>query len=266
MALSKSTKLNFFLFGLLCLMIQSCSSIQRAPFSGSIDLASEKEAAAILASIQKKNIDLRTFKGIGKIELNNDEVNFITRTAWIGSYPGRFRIEILGISGQPFISLAADHDNLFFLSHADAAYFHRDNPGATLEKLSSIPVTINDIMEFLTGRIPIREHESFYLTRSDSTNSYILTLEKQWTGTTEKIYLDETKTKIYKVEMFDIMGALNYRAELKGAIPIDGFEIPSSLMLANESGESFSLRIDRYFTNIPVAQSMFSIPPPGDKK
>jgi outer membrane biogenesis lipoprotein LolB len=251
------------LLGLLCLMIQSCSTIYKNSISRLPDLASQEESLSIIESIREKNNSLRTFKGLGKIELNNKKDSFITRTAWMGSYPDRFRIELFGIAGQPLISLSADQDQLFFLSHADSNYIHRDDPASALEELLSLPVKVEDAIEFLSGRIPIREHETSRIEKSDPNNGYILILEKNWTGVTEKIYLDEKKTKIYKVEIFGITGALNYRAELLDEILVDGFHLPSYLVLSNENGESFKLHIDRYFANTPVTQSMFTIPPPG---
>lgn len=251
------------LIGLFCLVIQSCSSIHKNSIFGLPDLASQDESLSIIASIRGKNNSLRTFKGIGKIELNKDKDTFITRTAWMGSYPDRFRIEIFGIAGQPLISLSADQDQIFFLSHTDSKYIQRDDPTSTLEELLSLPVNVEDAIEFLTGRIPIREHATSRIEKSDSDSGFILILEKNWTGVTEKIYLDEQKTKIYKVEIFGITGALDYRAELIDEIVVDGFRLPSHLVLSNGDGESVKLRIDRYYANAPVTQSMFFIPPPG---
>ncbi len=266
MATIRLKKLVFCLLGLFCFMIQSCSSIHKNSISGLPDPASQDESRSILASIREKNNSLRTFKGIGKIELKNKKDSFISRTAWMGSYPDRFRIEIFGIAGQPLISLSADQDNLFLLSHTDSNYIHRDDPASTLEELLSLPVKVEDAVEFLTGRIPIREHATSYIEKSDSGDGFILILEENWTGITEKIYLDEKKTRIYKVEMFGITGALNYRAELLDEIQVDGFRLPSHLVLSNENGETFKLRIDRYFANTPVTPSMFTIHPPGVTK
>lgn len=263
MVMIKLTKPVFCLLVLFCLIIQSCSSVHKNSIPGFPGLASPDESLSILAFIREKNNSLRTFKGIGKMELKNNKDSFISRTAWMGSYPDRFRIEVFGIAGQPLISVSADQNQLFLLSHSDSNYIHRDDPESTLEELLSLPVKVEDAIEFLSGRIPIREHETSRIEKSDSDNGYVLILEKSWTGVTEKIYLDEQKTKIYKVEIFGITGALNYRAELLDEILIDGFHLPSRLVLSNENGESFKLNIDRYFANTPVTQSMFTISPPG---
>ncbi|RJP83628.1 MAG: hypothetical protein C4522_00340 [Desulfobacteraceae bacterium] len=245
-----------------CLIIQSCGSIHTGLFSPLPD----RESLSVITSIQEKNNSLFSFKGIGKIELVRGEGAFIARTAWMGLYPDRFRMEILAMSGQPLISISAVQDHFYYLSHTDSTYFEKNAPGATLEELSSIPVKIEDVMEFLIGRVPIREHATSTIERSDSDGGYIVILKENWTGITEKIYLDEKKTKIYKVEIFGITGALSYRAELTGEIMIDGFSLPSRVVLSNESGDSVQWRIDRYFANVPVEHSMFLIPPPEEKE
>lgn len=245
-----------------CFIFQSCGSIYTGLFSPLPD----REALAVITSIQEKNTSLLAFKGIGNIELIRGEDAFIARTAWMGLYPDRFRMEILAMSGQPLISLSAVQDQFVYLSHTDSSYFQKNAPGATIEALSSIPVKIEDIMEFLIGRVPIREHATATIQRSDSDGGFIVILEKNWTGITEKIYLDEKKTTIYKVEIFGITGALSYRAELTGEIMIDGFSLPSRINLSNESGDSVQFRIDRYFANVPVEHPMFLIPPPEGKE
>jgi len=121
----------------------------------------------------------------------------------MGSYPDRFRIEIFGIAGQPLISLSADQDNLFLLSHTDSNYIHRDDPASTLEELLSLPVKVEDAVEFLTGRIPIREHATSYIEKSDSGDGFILILEENWTGITEKIYLDEKKQESIRLKCLE---------------------------------------------------------------
>ena len=251
------------LFGLFCFVLQSCGSIHSGLFSAAPDPASRQEARAILSVHENANNTLLSFKGIGKIELTrNGKDVFTARSAWAGSYPDRFRIELLAMSGQPLISMAYDRDLFSYFSHTDATYFQDDVSGATLERLSSIPVAIEDIMKFLTGRIPVSEHATSYLERLAPDKGFLLVLEADWTGVTEKIYLDETKSKIYKVELFGITGALKYRAELRDELLVDGYRLPAHLTLSNGKGDTVRFRIDRYIANAPVEESMFTITPP----
>jgi hypothetical protein len=251
------------LFGCLCAMLQACGSIHSGLFPETPEPSSRQEARAILSALETTNKTLLSFKGIGRIELTRDGNDlFSTRSAWAGLYPDRFRIEILAMSGQPLLSLAYDQDLFCYFSHTDATYYQDEISGATLEKIASIPVPIEDAMKYLTGRIPVCEHETSYLQQLDPEQGFLLVLEAGWTGVAEKIYLDEKKTKIYKVEMFGITGALQYRAELTGELLIDGYRLPAFLTLSNGSGDTVSLRIDRYVVNAPVSESMFTIPPP----
>lgn len=255
------------LFGILCVLLQACSGIHSGLLSETQDHSSRQEARAILATLENTNSTLLSFKGIGRIELTQKGRDvFTTRAAWAGLYPDRFRIEILAMSGQPLISLAYDQNLFVYLSHTDSTYFKDEVTGVTLERLSAIPVTIEDVMMYLTGRIPVYDHAEAWLEKTASEEGFVLMLESNWTGIREKIYLDEKKTTIYKVELFGFTGALQYRAELTGERLMDGYRLPSYLTLSNESGDTVRLRIDRYVANAPVQESMFTIPPPGEEK
>lgn len=262
MTRNKAGRFGWILLGLCALAVQSCSHIHTNYFPDPISPAAREEGRAILEAIRNTNRSLVRFKGIGAIEIQSGPT-FTARAAWAGTAAGLFRIEILGIAGRPLISLAANRESITYLAHADSTYFRKSRSGMSLEKLTAIPITVEDIVALLTGRVPVREHADAYLAASDTGSGFTLILEKEWTGVRQKIYLDETKTRIYKVEIFGITGALEFRAVLRGTRNVDTYEVPSHLVLSNEDGASCALEIDRYLANPPVPESMFTIPPPG---
>lgn len=261
-------KTVFFFLIFFLMTALSCTGIHTKLFETRkkpLDPSLQDKAISIISAIRTRNSSIRTFNGLGKIELAHNGEFLNARAAWVGSYPNQLRFEILGIGGHPLLSFSFNHDEQFFISHIDKTFYHSEDTDADLEDLIAIPVKLDDIMKLLTGRIPVYEHFDFEIIEDSSETGWILVLKREWTGVCEKLYLDEKNTKIYKIEIFGLTGGLTYRAVFDGGIEIESMEIPSKLTLADDNGASLRLRIDRSLKNIPVSSSVFVLePPPGD--
>ncbi len=220
-----------------------------------------REARKILLELETTNNKLKTFKGLGKIKLWNKGKLQTSRAAWIGSRQGKLRIDLFSVPGQPFVSLSSDGKHLYLISHSKHRFFKKRSTDAGLEKIILIPVKSIDIISLLTGRTPVYEHNSVGIERDDSGTGYVLILKNSRASIIERIYLDESKTKVYKVEMFDSSGILVYRALFDRMQNINGYRVPLKLMILNDD-VVFSLSIDKYWTDVNVLPSMFVLAPP----
>ena len=219
--------------------------------------AKKHEASHLLQALSKKNDALNTFKGFGKTELIRNDRSQVARVAWIGSRPSKLRFEILDILGRPALRFAVDGETLYFTSHLESIFVKKNTSDADLKHLLSIPIKTDDVIDLLSGRIPITQHTGIELNRNLPGNGYVLILKRKWSGICEKIYLDENKTKIEKIELFRFPKRLVYRAIFNGSRTINGFDIPSEIVVTDTKGIFFKLRIDNYYTNVPVYPSAF---------
>lgn len=222
------------------------------------------ETRDLLSRLKNDNNSLKTFKGIGEITLwRNKKIQIDERIAWVGAEPISLSIVIL-VSGHPAIKFASNGKYLYYLNS-----FAGKNPfgkipatDASLKRLISIPINTSDLVTFLTGRIPIRKHDSIELIPERDGNGNILVLKKWW-WTVEKIYLDGDLMNVRKVEVFDITGSLMYRALLSRMQNIQGYRIPLKLIFSTDDEDVvFQLIIDKYQPNISVSPSMFVLIPP----
>ncbi len=92
-------------------------------------------------------------------------------------------------------------------------------------------------------------------------HEYVLVLKKDWENVIEKIYLDETRTNVRKLEMFDLNGLLLYRAEFIRMQNINGLLVPSRLFFSGANGDSFQLDINRYWADVSILPSTFVLTP-----
>ena len=221
------------------------------------------EAHNLLSMLENKNYKLKTFKGTGKITFwKKNKKGLIAGAAWVGSEPDSFRIVIRNASGQPIASFANDGKWLYLVSHAKQSFYKKKSANSTLKKFISISVKPYDIVSILSGRIPINKHNSATIIKNELENGYVLVLKKRRGNVIEKIYLDESKKDVYKIEVFDTSGSLLYRTVFDGMQNINGYRVPLRLIFSNSDGNSFQLDIHRYWSDISVSPSMFVLTPP----
>jgi outer membrane biogenesis lipoprotein LolB len=247
-----------------CFFLCSCAGlIGRAPEKATP--AIEIETQGLIAAIQSNNDTLETFKGIGKIKLSKKGKIQGARIYWIGSDPGKLRLEILAITGQPIASLASDGEWVYLNIHDRQRYYRKRTTDANLKNIVSIPVKSSDVLDFLAGRIPVRGHNHATVVKNESGAGYILLLKKGSKRVLERIYLDEPKKVVQKVEVLNINGSLGFRAIFEKMQIIDGYNVPLVLKIVNDEGVNFQLNVEKYWANVPISPSVFELRAPDDK-
>ena len=265
----------------------ACSTMAPMVPGGPGDLKTVSEAGEIVAYLKNQNLHLKTFKGMGRITFwENEKKDLTTRVAWAGSAPDRLRVVLRSVSGQPVVSVASDGQWIYLVDHTRGKFYKKHAGGSTMKKFFSIPVTSDDIVHLLAGRVSIDNYDSVDLLRNggssglmpgsescpttvsnqkkpcESEDGYILVLKKGWGNTCQKIYLDASRKQVCKVEIFYLTGNLKYRAEFKTMQDIEGYRVPSRLVLTTDDGSGFQLDVDRYWAGVSVSPSLFVLMPP----
>ena len=239
------------------------------------DVKSLSEARELISILNNQNLELKTFKGVGRIRFwENDKKDLPTRVAWIGSAPDRLRIVLRSVSGQPVVSFANDGQWLYLFSHAQGRFYKQRSKNSTMKRFFSMPIKSNNVVNILAGRVPVNEYNSAVVIKNKQLgrscpgeadrpeNGYVLVLKRRWGNISEKIYLDANKKGVCKVEVFDLTGALAYRVEFNRMQSVDGYKVPSRLVFTNDDGLGFQLDVDKYWADVSVSQSMFILTPP----
>lgn len=219
------------------------------------------EVTAILSQICHENDEMTTFKGTGKLKIWSNGKNQIVRAAWTGARPDKIRIVIQGVTGVPVAGMAADGAWYYLQSYSENSFYKAEARNPDMEKLVSIPVTVEDIIRLVSGGIPVRPYFSSRLNRISDTSGYLLSLLGEEGNAIENILLDNNRSHVRHIEIFTPKGTLAYRVDFAGKTEIEGFRVPERLVFGNDKGSGFQLDMDQYWPNAPVSPEMFVITP-----
>jgi len=271
---------TYCLIALFCtsFLLIGCGTISQhaAVRTGEPGLISEAEKArAVLDALVNLNSGLDSFKGIGKATFRSNGTRQSVRVAWMGSGRDRIRIEVLDPAGRPVVSFANDGDWVYLLSRNPPRFYKKRSAGASLKNVLAIPVQSNDIIALISGRAPLREYRSVHLILSEENENRpgtgrdnppaaerVLVLKRFWGLVVQKIFFDEALNEIRQVEIYDTLGSLAYRAVFESMQNIDGYRVPSALLISNDADAAFRLDIRRYWADVRVEPSQFVLIPP----
>lgn len=242
----------------LFFFFSACSTMQKGESHPS---DSNIPAKQFIENISKINNKLDTFQGVGKFRLHSKQGALTSRVAWIGDNNGKLRIEVLGLAGRSQTSFATDGKWFYAITRSPLRFHKIRSKNASLDSLISIPIKIDDLRRLLAGKIPVYSHHSSFVRQDRPGNGYVLVLKKRWMGIVEKIYLDSTGSQVLKLEIFNTAGTLIYAVVFQGYRTVQGYRVPSKLLISDAADATFDLEIHKFITDIKLADSAFVLEP-----
>ena len=255
---------SFLFFAITLISLTGCSGLQqKSPTAGD----ESAEHHRLLNRLVNRNETLKTFKGVGLANVRKNEKDYFTRLAWVGSRPEKLRVELTGGPGLPKMGFSSDGAWLYYFNPEDS-----ENPvkkisskNPSLENFLSIPITSVDIVTFLSGRIPDYAPRTVEYRKPVDGEEGILVLKKEWwQNARQKIYLNAARTEVKKLEAYK-GNLLEYRIEFAKMQTVKGYRVPSILIISDDEGGYFRLKIDRYRANASISPEIFVLKPPPSR-
>jgi len=222
------------------------------------------EAAQLLKTVLETNTQIRTIKGIGFVKLRQDNQLNSFRAAWIGSRPQKFRLEILAAIGQPVLSFASDGKRHYLLSYSDNRLYRRKASGNGLKRLIPIAITPEEILDLLSGRLPLHPDSRAAIEYRDGNSAPMLVLEARKGGGLERIIPGVSGLTAFRgMERYDRRGRLKFKAVFEKMREIGGRQIPEVLTITNDKGAMIQITVQRCWVNPVVSDDRFILKLPS---
>ena len=254
---------NLVLIFSLLAAFAGCASLVPQP-EDALEAEARAVAEAVIAVLKRQNRELLHYKGIGNIKVRQNQTTVIDeRVAWVASETAKLNLVIL-VSGHPAIKIASDGKWFYYYEARKGRPLYKKIPASdsNLARVTTIPIKTADIIDLLAGRVPLREHYAARLENAETGQGYVLVLERRWWGVAEKVFLDESKTRVHQIDFYNRSGALVYRARFDAMQTIGGYRVPVSLSLTNGDDLDIQLVVNRYWADVEVSPSMFVLEPP----
>ena len=239
-----------------------CSTLkQRA--EGPLATTISPEAEALFNRLRSQNSRLHSFKGTGRMRIENRNGIQRTRIMWAGYQNEKLRLEIMGATGQPVLSFAYDGERIYSISHTENRFYSKRSSDASLEKLISLPISVSESLDLLAGRASMEKHLLPIGVHVKEEGEQILVLKNlEPKAGHQKITIDTASGTIRRIEVLDKDERLEYQVEFIQMQNVSGFEVPRELRFSNGNQVSLQLVVERFWPNVAIPESLFELDRP----
>jgi len=241
-------------------LLSFCACVPRPT---TLPIQSVPDVSHILSALEEQSSDLRSFRGAGQLKALRGTGVKSFRAVWIGSHPQNLRVETLGPWGQPSLTLVVNEGAFFLYSRQDNRYVKGEATARNLSRLVSVPVKPEDLFAFLSGQPPILPFHRAKIRASTKEGGWVISLYKTWGRLVEKIWLKDDETTVEQIEISDGWGHLQYRIAFNEFHQVESFHLPHRIEISDPEGPLWSIRVERFWTNVSIPDGAYNIDVPG---
>jgi len=241
---------------LLSSQICACVSLPTMASHG----VSAPDPNRMLATLTGHKSAIESFRGIGNLSLMANGGKQNMRLAWIGSQPGDLRVEILGLWGQPSLTLLVKGPTFYLHSHQDDRCLRTKATARNVSRVMSIPMRTEDLFTLLSGNVPVLPFHYAEKGYSEEDHQWCLSLYRRWRRLVERIWMMDDGETVVRLEVFDGSGHFQYMATFQQYGQVRGALTPRQITVSDEQGHLLSLEQERFWTNVEVPPEAFTLP------
>ena len=243
------------LLPLFCLLVISACGTLRPQ----TDPVMDQKAAELALSVRDLNRDIHSSKGTGWVTLDMDGKKDKFRMAWAVQSPDRARITLLS-SGIPVETIVADGKSVKFISHTNAHPPHMvRNPDPDLGQVVQVRIQLSEIVSLLLGQCPLEPFEDAWFSPEDPDD---IILRKNGSSSTFALNLSPDGSP-RRLARRDGSGKLVYEILTLSQTPVQGRDIPDTLLVRDRLSRAIRLTITQFIPNPPIKESVFILTGPG---
>lgn len=252
----KNIKSLFVLYPLI--FIAGCSFL-KPPIRESIKLETVEDYSFLNQSLSNRTKSLQTLKGIVHINLKTQQNRKSFSTAIVLKTPNLLRFEVLNPLRQPLAVITSDGKNMYQTNIKDSLIFVTPLTKSALEKLLGIPFMPEELIEMITGNIPIERFNQERAQFDKDNNLYILQVSDKMRNLIKKYWVDYSRLIPLKIEALDSNGSALYEVSYSGYKEINNYFMPQEIT-CNYFVKNISVKINfkESSINSEVSQDLFS--------
>jgi outer membrane biogenesis lipoprotein LolB len=218
-------------------------------------LAPEDAAAAIDRALGI-NQGLRTFKGIGRLEIQAPQRRQTSRVAWAANLPQRqLRLDLIG-AGLPMASLSSDGQRIYLRRHADGRLQTRSASDPSLDSLLGLPVTVGDVLCAMAGRLPDLAADRVSVHADEAAGGLMLVFHRPFGAPRAQVCIDAAGESLRRVTFYRFDGSLRYRIDYHDHRMVGSHRLPYRVEI-RDAHTVCRIQVERWWTDVLLDDSVF---------
>ncbi len=208
-----------------------------------------------LARISEINEEIPPYKGIGRLQVVSGGGAWSVRGAWLAVPKQGFRVETIGLAGQPGARLICDAAECHFLYTENGCTRKQRSRRTNLKPLAGIDMDVADLVVLLGGGVPVVSHEVAWMADGADGAGPVMKLSRRFYGEVGTIHFSPDMADVRMVEVFGFTG-LKYRAQIVSTRLVDGYRVPDVLKIENDTA-SLVLNVERAWFDVSFPPDAF---------
>ncbi len=229
--------------------------------SPDISQRSHEDALRIARYVQQINSHIKTCKGTGNLVTEKDGRRHSFRIAFAIKNPDHVRITMLS-SGYPVETMIADGEKVIFKSHTGQhdTLIRRSND-TSLSSVTGIPVKVSDIIQLLSGKVPLLEYRYAENASGDDAENDGIILKQHW-GQKKQVLSLFPSGNPASLSRYDHTGELLFTLIFNSYKTFGTTTIASRWSVTDAGGSSARLEITSFQADIPIKDRVFMLTEP----
>ena len=157
---------------LLCL--SACARLPTAPVAG--EKPAIQSAPDLVKQLEARAAEIQSLKGKGNVSVVSPQKNYTGNALITEIKPAVLRVDVLNFWGQPVIAFLMNDQEIKLLVYPESRLYRGPANSTNLSRFIPLPVTVQDFMALLTGRVAFSQYEKPVLLASTDPNALNLQL------------------------------------------------------------------------------------------
>ena len=174
--------------------------------------------------------------------------------------PDRLRLDVMG-GLLPASSLSCDGQRIYLRQNDTGRIQSRSATNPSLDGVVGLPVSLQDVLQVMAGRLPDLPDEGISLHESGLEGETELVFHRRWGGPRARVRVGPDGHELHQVEMFAPDGALRWRVLYRDYQNQGGYRLPRTLEISNDV-QVCTVRVEKRWTDVTLPDGLFVLAAP----
>lgn len=246
---------------LMLLCLSACARLPTAPVGERPVVASAQD---LLKQLETRADEIQSLRAKGQVAVVSPQRNY-TGNALLTLYkPALLRVDVLNFWGQPVVAFLANDQEIKFMVYPESKLYRGPATTTNLSRFIPLPVSIQDFMAILTGRIAFNLYDKPVQVESRDPNIYYLELTSRGGNERVKLTIEAQSLNIAAAQWLNSQGQEIMLAEFSEFISQGSITGPREIKMASgDQANQVRVRYRDLNYNVPPAPETMELPVSG---